>query len=38
MPSTVVWDHYCDSKNVPVGMDFMNSIKHYEKTELAKRA
>ncbi len=38
MPFAAVWDHYCESRNVPVGMDFMNSIKHYEKTELAKRA
>jgi len=37
MPFGAVWDHYCESKNVPVGMDFMSVIKDYEKKELAKR-
>jgi L-rhamnose isomerase len=37
MPFSVVWDYYCVQKNVPVGMDFMNVIKDYEKKELAKR-
>jgi L-rhamnose isomerase len=37
MPFSAVWDSYCVQKNVPVGMDFMNVIKEYEKKELAKR-
>jgi L-rhamnose isomerase len=37
MPLSAVWDYYCLQKNVPVGMDFMNVIKDYEKRELAKR-
>jgi L-rhamnose isomerase len=37
MPFSAVWDYYCLQKNVPVGMDFMNVIKDYEKKELAKR-
>jgi L-rhamnose isomerase len=37
MPFSAVWDYYCRQKNVPVGMDFMNIIRNYEKTELAKR-
>lgn len=37
MPFSAVWDYYCLKKNVPVGMDFMNVIKDYEKNELAKR-
>lgn len=37
MPFSAVWDQYCKSKNVPVGMDFMNVIKEYEEKELSKR-
>ena len=37
MPFSAVWDGYCLRKNVPVGMDFMNVIKDYEKNELAGR-
>ncbi|RPJ26037.1 MAG: L-rhamnose isomerase [Chloroflexi bacterium] len=37
MPFSAVWDYYCLQKNVPVGMDFMKSIKDYEKKELIKR-
>jgi L-rhamnose isomerase len=37
MPFGAVWDYYCLKKNVPVGMDFMNVIKDYEKKELSKR-
>jgi L-rhamnose isomerase len=37
MPFSAVWDYYCLKKNVPVGMDFMNVIKDYEKKELSRR-
>jgi L-rhamnose isomerase len=37
MPFSAVWDYFCLQKNVPVGMDFMNVIKDYEKKELSKR-
>ena len=37
MPFSAVWDYYCMKKNVPVGMDFMNIIKDYEKKELSNR-
>jgi L-rhamnose isomerase len=37
MPFSTVWDYYCLQKNVPVGMDFMNVIKDYEKKDLSKR-
>lgn len=37
MPFSAVWDAYCEKKNAPVGMDFMNTIKEYEKTELSNR-
>jgi L-rhamnose isomerase len=37
MPFSAVWDYYCMKKNVPVGMGYMDTIKAYEKKELAKR-
>jgi L-rhamnose isomerase len=37
MPFSAVWDYHCLHKNVPVGMDFMNVIKDYEKNELSRR-
>ena len=37
MPFGAVWDQYCESKNVPVGMDFMSLIKDYEQKELSNR-
>jgi L-rhamnose isomerase len=37
MPFSAVWDMYCLKKSVPVGMDYMNEIKDYEKKELAGR-
>jgi len=38
MPFGAVWDHYCEMMDVPVGMDMMDEIRDYEKTELAKRS
>jgi len=38
MPFSAVWDYHCLKQNVPVGMDFMDIIKKYEKKELAKRS
>ena len=37
MPFSAVWDAYCTRKDVPVGMDFMDEINRYEKSELAGR-
>ena len=37
MPAGAVWDYYCSKENVPVGMDFMRTIKDYEGRELTKR-
>ena len=37
MPSSAVWDVYCQQKGVPVGMDFMRVAKDYERKELANR-
>ncbi len=38
MPFSQVWDFYCLQKNVPVGLDYMDVIKEYEKKELSKRS
>ncbi|MFZ5921043.1 MAG: L-rhamnose isomerase [Chloroflexota bacterium] len=37
MPFGAVWDYYCETKDAPVGMDFVSVIKDYEKQELVKR-
>ena len=38
LPFGAVWDHYCLSQNVPVGMAFMDEISAYERTILPQRA
>ncbi|MEO0561655.1 MAG: L-rhamnose isomerase, partial [Chloroflexota bacterium] len=38
MPFGAVWDHYCETQGVPVGMSYMQEIKAYETSELAKRS
>lgn len=37
MPANAVWDYYCMTKNIPIGVAFMDVIKNYEVNELAKR-
>jgi L-rhamnose isomerase len=37
MPFGLVWDEYCARQEVPVGTAYMDEIKAYERTELAKR-
>ena len=37
LPHNAVWDYFCMKQNVPVGMDFMDTIKDYEEKELSKR-
>lgn len=37
MPSTAVWEYYCQQKGVPVGMDVLRVVKEYEQQELSKR-
>ena len=37
MPWNAVWDYYCLSKDVPVGMDVMSAIQEYEKTTMSLR-
>ena len=37
MPAGAVWDYYCMTKDVPVGMAWFDEIKAYERDELSKR-
>jgi len=32
-----VWDHYCASQNVPVGIEWLDTVKAYEKEILGTR-
>ncbi len=37
MPFGAVWDYFCSKAGVPVGFDYMGSIRDYEKRVLVKR-
>jgi L-rhamnose isomerase len=37
-PCGAVWDHYCETQSVPVGLRFMDDVRQYERTVLAQRA
>lgn len=38
LPFGAVWDHYCLSQNVPVGIDWLAEVRAYERDVLSKRA
>src|SRR5204863_5456328 len=38
LPFDAVWNHYCQSKNVPSGEAWLREVKEYERTVLAKRS
>jgi L-rhamnose isomerase len=37
LPGGAVWDYYCLRQGVPTGMQFMDAIRDYERSELSKR-
>ncbi len=37
MPWQAVWDHYCETKNVPVGTAWLDDVRRYEREVLSKR-
>jgi len=37
LPWAAVWDHYCMSQRVPVGMTWLNEMKQYEQSVLSLR-
>ncbi len=38
MPWQAVWDYYCMEQGVPVGLEWLDEVKEYEKNVLLKRA
>ncbi len=38
MPLGAVWDHYCLTSGVPVGMDWLEEVKQYERAVLSNRS
>lgn len=38
LPWTAVWQHYCESRNVPVGIEWFDKVRAYEKDVTSKRA
>jgi L-rhamnose isomerase len=38
MPFGAVWDYHCMQQNTPVGMQFIDEVRQYERQELAQRA
>jgi L-rhamnose isomerase len=38
LPFGAIWDYYCQSQGVPVGMSFMDEIVAYEEAVLSKRS
>ena len=37
LPASAVWDYYCMTRDVPVGMDWLAQVKKYEADVLSKR-
>ena len=37
MPFAAVWDYYCLSENVPVGLEYFEAVRDYEQKVLSKR-
>ncbi|MBK1883592.1 L-rhamnose isomerase [Luteolibacter pohnpeiensis] len=37
MPWSAVWDRYCETQNVPIGMDWMQDVRSYENAVLVNR-
>lgn len=37
MPFGAIWDHYCATNNVPVGMEWFDNVMKYEQDVLLKR-
>ena len=37
MPWSAIYDYFCMTNNVPVGMDYISNIQQYEKDVLSKR-
>ena len=38
MPWTAVWDHYCESRGVPVGLRWLERVRKYEREIMSRRS
>lgn len=38
LPFGAVWDYYCESEGVPVGADWLEEVKQYERDVLSRRS
>ncbi len=38
MPFGAIWDHYCATSDVPVGRQWLDSVREYESSVLSKRS
>lgn len=38
MPLGAIWDHYCETQNVPVGMEWIDLVRKYEQDVQLKRS
>ena len=38
LPFGAVWDRYCQTQNVPVGIAWLDTVKQYEQQVLSQRA
>ena len=38
LPFGAVWDHYCQSRGVPVGRNWLEEVKAYERAVLSQRS
>jgi L-rhamnose isomerase len=38
MPWTAVWDYYCETRGVPVGLGWLDRVRAYERDVMTKRA
>jgi len=37
MPASAIWDYYCMTRGIPVGMEWFEKVLAYEKDVLSKR-
>jgi L-rhamnose isomerase len=37
MPAGAVWDYYCMQREVPIGLDWLDAVRKYERDVLSKR-
>ena len=37
LPFGAVWDYYCLTRNVPVGLDWLDEVRTYERNVLSHR-